>query len=110
MLTTTIVAQENELRLKTPPTLEEVLARKIDLDKKSLAKNQYTIQIYSGNYDMAKVFLDSFAQAFPDQTVKLKFETPNYKIRVGQFSSRLEGVEIFNTIKDKFPQAFMIKP
>lgn len=110
MLTTTIVAQENELRLKTPPNLEEVLARKIDLDKKSLAKNQYTIQIYSGNYDMAKVFLDSFAQAFPDQTVKLKFETPNYKIRVGQFSSRLEGVEIFNTIKDKFPQAFMLKP
>ena len=110
MHTTTIVGQENELRLKTPPTLEEVLARKIDLDKKNLAKNQYTIQIYSGNYDMAKVFLDSFSQAFPDQTVKLKFETPNYKIRVGQFSSRLEGIEVFNTIKDKFPQAFMLKP
>jgi hypothetical protein len=29
---------------------------------------------------------------------------------MGQFSSRLEGVEIFNTIKDKFPQAFMLKP
>ena len=54
-------AQDNALIVKTPQHLDDVLERKLSLDKKRLAKNQYTIQIFSGNYEMAKVYLDSFS-------------------------------------------------
>ena len=47
-------AQENALVVKTPQNLDDVLERKLSLDKKRLAKNQYTIQIFSGNYEAAK--------------------------------------------------------
>ena len=98
-----IHAQENTLIVKTPKNLDDVLERKLSLDKKRLRNNQFSIQIFSGNYDMAQVFLDSFSKSFPEKNAKLTFETPNYKIRTGIFGSRLEGVQTLDEIRKKFP-------
>jgi len=103
-------AQDNNLVVKTPQNLDDVLERKLSLDKKRLANNQYTIQIFSGDYEMAKVYLDSFSNAFPSRYAKLSFETPNYKIRVGKFATRLEGIQTLDTVRVKFPEAFLLKP
>ena len=103
-------AQDNALVVKTPQNLDEVLERKLSLDKKRLAKNQFTIQIFSGNYEAAKIHLDSFSRAFPSRFAKLSFETPNYKIRVGKFATRLEGIQALDTLRVKFPEAFLLKP
>ena len=106
----TLNAQDNALVVKTPQNLDDVLDRKLSLDKKRLAKNQYTIQIFSGNYEAAKVYLDSFSNVFPSRYAKLSFETPNYKIRVGKFATRLEGIQTLDTLRVKFPEAFLLKP
>jgi hypothetical protein len=103
-------AQESALVIKTPQNLDDVLDLKLSLDKKRLSKNQYTIQIFSGNYEAAKIHLDSFSRAFPSRYAKLSFETPNYKIRVGKFATRLEGIQLLDTLRMKFPEAFLLKP
>ena len=105
-----LYAQDSTLVIKTPQNLDDVLDRKLSLDKKRLSKNQYTIQIFSGNYEAAKTHLDSFSRAFPSRYAKLSFETPNYKIRVGKFATRLEGVQMLDTLRMKFPEAFLLKP
>ena len=59
-------AQDNALVIKTPQNLDDVLERKLSLDKKQLAKNQYTIQIFSGNFHNSYyVFPLSFLYLFP---------------------------------------------
>ena len=70
-----IHAQENALIVKTPKNLDDVLERKLSLDKKRLKNNQFSIQIFSGNYDMAQVFLDSFSKSFPEKNAKLTLFT-----------------------------------
>ena len=64
-----IYAQDNDLIVKTPQNLDDVLERKLSLDKKRLKNNQFTIQIFSGNYEMAQVFLDSFSKSFPAKLI-----------------------------------------
>ena len=59
---------------------------------------------------MAKIYLDSFSLAFPSHYAKLSFETPNYKIRVGKFATRLEGIKTLDTLRVKFSEAFLLKP
>ena len=110
LLASSIYAQDNVLIVKTPQNLDDVLERKLSLDKKLLKKNQFTIQIFSGNYEMAQIYMDSFSKAFPEKDAKLTFETPNYKIRTGMFGSRLEGVKTLDEIRKKFPDAFLLKP
>ena len=72
-------AQDNALVIKTPQNLDDVLERKLSLDKKRLAKNQYTIQIFSGNYEAAKIHLDSFSRAFPSRKAKLSLKPQTTK-------------------------------
>ena len=103
-------AQQAELRLTLPENLEAVMARKIDLDKKRSEQQQYTVQIFSGNFDQAEIQLERFVEYFPEIEAKLSFETPNYKIRVGCYATRLEGLTALAEIKKKFSQAFLLLP
>jgi hypothetical protein len=41
---------------------------------------------------------------------KLVYETPNYKIWVGNFRTRLEADRALVKVKSKFPTAFIFKP
>ena len=105
-----LTAQEAELRLILPENLEAVMARKIALDKTRSEQEQYTVQIFSGNFDQAKIQLERFMEFFPDTEAKLSFETPNYKIRVGRYATRLEGLTALAEIKKKFSKAFLLLP
>jgi len=105
-----LTAQEAELRLTLPENLEAVMARKIDLDKTRSEQQQYTVQIFSGNFDQAEIQLERFVEFFPEIEAKLSFETPNYKIRVGRYATRLEGLTALAEIKKKFSQAFLLLP
>ena len=40
----------------------------------------------------------------------MKFETPNYKVWVGNFETRLEADRALRRIKRKFANAFIFKP
>jgi len=98
------------LRLTLPENLENVMARKIDLDKTRSEQEQYTVQIFSGDFEQAEIQLARFKEFFPEIEAKLTFETPNYKIRVGRYATRLEGLTALAAIKKKFYQAFLLMP
>ena len=105
-----LTAQESVLRMTLPENLENVMSRKIDLDKTRSEQEQYTVQIFSGNFEQAEIQLARFKGYFPEIEAKLTFETPNYKIRVGRYATRLEGLTALAEIKKKFYQAFLLMP
>ena len=59
---------------------------------------------------MQKPLLLSFKTEFPDHFVEMKYETPNYKIWVGKFRTRLEADRELLVVKKLFPNAFPFKP
>lgn len=105
-----LAAQEGTLKLELPENLENVMARKTALDRERSEQNQFTIQIFSGNFEQAEIQMERFTKFFPETEAKLTFETPNYKIRVGRFATRLEGLTAMEGIKKKFPKAFLLLP
>ena len=105
-----LTAQQSTLRLILPENLEDVMSRKIDLDKVRAEQEQYTVQIFSGNFEQAEIQLARFVEFFPEMEAKLTFETPNYKIRVGRYATRLEGLTALAEIKKRFNKAFLLLP
>ncbi|MGB0199555.1 MAG: hypothetical protein ACPF80_05940, partial [Flavobacteriaceae bacterium] len=55
-----LVAQEGTLKLELPDNLENVMARKTTLDRERSEQNQYTVQIFSGNFDQADAQMERF--------------------------------------------------
>ncbi len=73
----------------------------------------YRIQIFfdSGNYsgDRAKKIKEEFEFKYPESFAYITWDAPNYKVRVGDFRTRLEAEGFMQQILADFPNAFIIK-
>ena len=69
----------------------------------------YRIQVYVGNdrrdVDEAKVFI---YQNFPELNTYLTFSQPTYKLKVGDFTSRLDAERYYSSIKHRYSMAMVV--
>jgi hypothetical protein len=69
----------------------------------------YRIQVYVGNdrreVDEAKVFI---YQNFPELNTYLTFSQPTYKLKAGDFTSKLDAERYYSTIKQRYSMAMMV--
>lgn len=105
-----LYGQEAQTKLNVPQKLTALLERKVALDRAHSGLKQFTIQVHYGNFDSTNEKLERFKEWFPELDSKLVFETPNYKIRTGNFATEREALEMLDRIKHKFPSAFVLKP
>jgi hypothetical protein len=109
-LSSIVLAQEAKTQVNSPDKLDELLAKKIDLDREESEKKQFTIQVYYGNFESSTAVLEAFQLDYPDLPARLVFETPNYKIRSGSFITEREAQEVLIRIKRRYKAAFVLKP
>jgi hypothetical protein len=82
---------------------------KKDYSKRIFESTFYTIQIYFGDLKNADSILIDFQENNEGIKSELIFETPNYKVRIGEYkdiniaSQKLEGV------RRTYPGSFIIK-
>ena len=68
----------------------------------------YTIQVYSGNNrKIAEDIRDKLILTYEEPT-KRAYDRPNYKVKIGEFLSKMEAYELYLLIKEDFPQAFIV--
>ena len=103
----TALAQEGVVSIQKSLEIDRMLTLKKELNKDL---TYIKIQIYSGNRLGAETVLERFKTDFPEQTVEMKYETPNYKIWVGKFRTQLEADRELIVVRKKFPNAFSLKP
>lgn len=107
LFTSAALAQEGSVRIQKSAEIDRVLTLKKELNKE---KEFIRIQIFSGERLEAESTLKGFKSDFPEQTVEMKYETPNYKIWVGKFKTRLEADRELRVVKKSYPAAFRIIP
>tara|TARA_B100001059_G_scaffold210684_1_gene224497 strand:+ start:323 stop:703 length:381 start_codon:yes stop_codon:yes gene_type:complete len=101
-------AQDNNVKYNDTLT-NKIFKIKKDYSKRLFESTYYTIQIYYGSLELADSVLLDFNENFEGIKSNLIFETPNYKVRIGEFkdiniaSQKLEG------IRKKYPGSFIIK-
>ena len=106
----TIFGQSKNLDIEIDEELKKLLSLKILVNKKNYEKNYYAIQLYNGNYTRANEILLEFKEKFPEWESNLTFETPNYKVRVGNFKDLLNASKELDYIRKLYPSAFLLRP
>lgn len=80
--------------------------------KKEFASQEkvFQIQVYNGgNLKDAEATVKAVQKAYHFPT-ELKFESPNYKVRMGRFRTRMEAEKIYTKLKEEYPASFIIAP
>jgi len=103
-------AQETKINIQQNPKFEQLLSEKRKINPSLTVNERYKIQVFSGVSDKAKKTLSDCKQNFPDLDGTIVFNTPNYKVWIGNFKTRIEAERNLAEIKKSFPNAYLIKP
>ena len=109
-LTTAAMAQQGQVTINQDEILPELLQLKAEMVKDSRIAERYRLQIFSGEFEKAATVKKDFEKLYPELPVTREYETPNYKIWVGNFRNSLEADRALLLIKKDFPAAFRFRP
>ncbi|WP_242156945.1 SPOR domain-containing protein [Aestuariivivens sediminis] len=101
-------AQQGHVILNQDKSINNLLDLKKEINQES--NDYYKIQIYSGDRTGAQNAQKEFHLAFDNWKSRLEYESPNFKIWVGNYRIRLEADRALRQIKQKFSGAFIFKP
>jgi len=82
---------------------------KKDFSKKTFESTYYTIQIFYGNLNEADSIYNDFKENYQDVKSELIFETPNYKVRIGEYKDINVASQSLEKIRKIYPGSFIIK-
>ena len=105
-----IHAQDQNLIVNQDPKFEQLLSEKRKINTSINTNDTYKIQIFSGKSEEAKKTLSDFKREFSAIDGTIIFNTPNYKVMVGNFKTRIEAERNLADIKKRFKSVFLIKP
>jgi hypothetical protein len=103
-------AQNTKFNIFVDNKIGNLLIEKRKINNSIALNEYYKIQIYSGEAEKAKKTVTSFKQEFPAIDATIVFNTPNYKVWVGSFKTRMEAEKNLILIRKKFKSVLLIKP
>lgn len=109
-LSNNILAQQGSVTVNQDDKIPQLLKLKKSLEKDNKLTDNYTIQLYYGEQNRATSILKKYRGFYGSWPGSIEYETPNYKVWVGSFDSRIEADRALIEIKKNFPSAFILKP
>lgn len=103
-------AQDNTVTVVQEGKFEQLLAEKRRINASISVNEKYKIQIFYGENDKARKTLSDFKKEFKTLDGTIVFESPTYKVWVGNFRTRFEAEKSLADIRKKYPYALLIKP
>jgi len=100
-------SQKGTVRIHKNSQIDTLIKLKKEV---TLSELNYRIQIFSGARSGAEKTQKEFNQSFSEWRSEKQFETPNYKIWVGNFKTRLEADRALLRIKKNYLNAFIFQP
>lgn len=69
----------------------------------------FTILVYSGtNSEQARIAKGKIFSVLPESDPILKYDEPNFRVKVGKYFSRLEAQKDYAALREKFSKAIII--
>ena len=99
------VLPENDITSQLNALLDSMTVR----DQEIRYLQGYTIQVYNGtSREEAQWSEKRIYQIYDDAEPVIKYVQPNFKVKVGQYTDRLEAQKVYMELKKEFPNAIII--
>jgi len=101
-----LYSQKGEIAITQSIEIERIIEIRKELNENA---SMLRIQIYNGNRDEAKEIKEKFEKRKIDSIVDIVYETPNYKVWVGNYINQLEADRKLLKIKKYYSDAFIFR-
>lgn len=101
---------QDSLKIEMDPMVKMIIDKRIELNKNKASISGYRVQIFFGSQrtDANKIRSD-FDLLNPEVPSYLIYQAPNFKVRVGDFRTRLEANKFYQEIVKQYPSVFIVE-
>lgn len=107
------IPNDSSIQIIEEPGIKNLLTRQLIINSEKKGIPGYRVQLFSDSGNNAKKdatqVKTDFLTKFPESTAYLIYQEPNFKIRVGDFRTRLEAYRFQQKILIDFPNSFLVK-
>ena len=113
----TFAQEKGKVQVVAPPLFDTLLAKRAALNNKSggrgatgyISSYGYRVQIYNGSSRKGAFNAQAkFNQEFPEMRTYIVYREPNFRVRAGDFRTRLEAERMKEQLQQLFPVMFII--
>jgi hypothetical protein len=103
----------SQLRIRQDPRITDLLVRHTQINQRRRGTDGFRLEIFFSSEakarEQAVKVKNEFNLIFPDIASYLLFQTPNFKVRIGDFRNKSEALKTKAYIASKYPNAFIVK-
>ena len=112
-----VIAQEaasvqKKTEIVQDPRIDQLVSKHIKVNQELVTMDGFRIQLFSDSGNNSKTRAQALQEEllvkYPEMGVYLTFKSPNYKIRLGDFRTKLDAQRILNQIAVDYPNAFIV--
>ncbi len=104
--------EKGHIQIIQDDKVDLLVSKHIQINQNREGIEGYRIQIFfdSGNNSKTKAqsIYEGFKAKYPEVKAYLSFKSPNYKVRVGDYRTRLDAQRFLNDIIIEYPNAWII--
>ena len=111
LLSISCVAQKGYLILKQDPKINKLITKQREIHANDSTIDGFRVQIFMELGNDALIHADSvktrFQEQYPEVPIYLVFGQPYYRLRIGDFRTRLEAENMYQQVKEEYRNAFV---
>jgi len=108
-LAQTMPISKDSLTMNADARVMKLQQKYIEINKLKQSCAGYRIQIHFGNErEKAKEIKTKFLKEFPEIPAYDSYQSPNFRVRVGDYRSKLEASKQLKQISTLFPSSFIV--
>ena len=102
-----------KLSIRQDPLITDLLIHQSQINQRRHGTDGFRLEIYfssdSKAREQATRIKNDFNLNFPQIPAYVLFQTPNFKVRIGDFRNKSEALKSKASISSKYPNAFIVK-
>jgi len=102
-----------KLSIRQDPRITDILVRHSQINQRKRGTDGFRLEIFFGSDNKAREqamrVKHDFNLIFPEIPAYVLFQTPNFKVRIGDFRNKSEALKSKANIASKYPNAFIVK-
>ncbi|AMS28052.1 hypothetical protein AEM51_03430 [Bacteroidetes bacterium UKL13-3] len=106
---TNVYAQNTFVRVQTDSRLDSLVEKNIETNKSANGIQGYRVQIFFGSErKQAQDAKTKLLQLMPDEEVYLIYQQPYFKVRVGDYRTKMEAEAVYRKLLHEFDKLFIV--
>ena len=102
-----------KLSVEQDARVDSLLKNHVCMNLRKNGTDGYRLEIFFESgvraREMAMQTKTDFLRKYPEENAYIRFLSPNFKVRVGDFRTKHEAIKLKNTIRRDYPNAFVVK-